>query len=270
LERAEGGKPTRDEEYFYARLKSTDAKGPINSTKQTKKKRKEPCEPIALLRVNPKTKYCQFRVDDIKAVVEAHVTTNKSCRTRGQRDTPLRLVLALSSVDLFSDDKDLFLAGFAYMRVGIAVFSIARYDPLAVYGENYWYEVSRVSARKHGQLWGEGEEGDNCLLRRMCRLFVHEALHLLQFDHCIFHRCCMNGSGHVREDDSQPLTLCPVDMRKLCTLMQRDAVQYQAAVREVIDELKIGDEKSQREIEPIKSRFERGPLNPISKKKEKS
>ena len=35
----------------------------------------------------------------------------------------------------------------------------------------------------------------------------------------------MNGSGHLEEDFSQPLFLCPVDLRKLSQLANVDFVQ---------------------------------------------
>ena len=40
-------------------------------------------------------------------------------------------------------------------------------------------------------------------LQRSCRLLVHEICHLFCIDHCIFHACCMNGSGHLQEDFSK-------------------------------------------------------------------
>jgi len=33
--------------------------------------------------------------------------------------------------------------------------------------------------------------------------------------HCIYFRCVMNGSNHLRESDSRPLALCPVCLHKL-------------------------------------------------------
>ena len=35
----------------------------------------------------------------------------------------------------------------------------------------------------------------------------------------------MNGSGHLEEDFSQPMYLCPVDLRKLQTLVGFDVVK---------------------------------------------
>ncbi|KAL6063790.1 metallopeptidase [Balamuthia mandrillaris] len=44
---------------------------------------------------------------------------------------------------------------------------------------------------------------------------AHEVCHMFNVGHCVYYHCCMNGSGHVAEDDSQPLHLCPVDLHKL-------------------------------------------------------
>ena len=97
----------------------------------------------------------------------------------------------------------------------------------------------------------KAKEKYNCVLHRVCRLFVHEALHLLQFNHCIYHQCCMNGSGHIKEDDSQPLTLCPVDTRKLCHLMQLDPIKYQDDVKTAAAKLTI--QKYEEIITPFSS-----------------
>ena len=33
--------------------------------------------------------------------------------------------------------------------------------------------------------------------------------------HCIYFKCVINGSNHLQESDSRPLSLCPVCLRKL-------------------------------------------------------
>lgn len=37
----------------------------------------------------------------------------------------------------------------------------------------------------------------------------------MSIQHCIFFHCVMNGSNHLAETDSQPLHICPIDLRKL-------------------------------------------------------
>lgn len=53
------------------------------------------------------------------------------------------------------------------------------------------------------------------LLKRACKLLVHELGHLYLLGHCVYSACCMNGSGHLEEDFKQPMMLCPVDLKKL-------------------------------------------------------
>lgn len=76
---------------------------------------------------------------------------------------------------------------------------------------------------------------------RASKLLVHEILHLYGVDHCVYYDCedaasrstrsaslrparvsadpgsagLMRGTGHLREDFSAPLHLCPVDLRKI-------------------------------------------------------
>jgi archaemetzincin len=284
LEEAEGGVPTEHENFFYATLKAESDVAVSTSKPVAKKRRRKKTQrgkaaaaaaaarPKACLRVNPRNGYRQFQLDDVRTAVQT--------RQQSGQD---RLVLVLTSVDLFSGDSDLFLAGLADYSSCMAVFSIKRYDPLLEFGEDYWHEVgastwrTQFCAEKKGGKRGEkGSPNENnakeaeetkkvketvveeeelpaparaarlkVMLRRACRLFVHEALHLLQFKHCIYHPCCMNGSGHLAEDDRQPLTLCPVDTRKLCEVMRPvrhlEPVAYEADVARVIDELEIGE-----------------------------
>ena len=72
----------------------------------------------------------------------------------------------------------------------------ARYDP-AFYGK------------------GRGENYQELFLRRSCRVLAHEIAHIFSLDHCIFFQCMMNGSNHLKESDSRPLSVCPVCLRKL-------------------------------------------------------
>lgn len=68
------------------------------------------------------------------------------------------------------------------------------------------------------------KEGSS-FLNRTCKLLVHETLHLLGFDHCVYMDCCMNGSGHLQEDFKQSMFLCPVDLKKLMVLFDFNLVE---------------------------------------------
>ena len=52
-------------------------------------------------------------------------------------------------------------------------------------------------------------------LRRALKLVSHESGHILSIEHCTAWSCCMQGGNSLAECDSQPLHLCPVDLRKV-------------------------------------------------------
>lgn len=127
-------------------------------------------------------------------------------------------MLALTMTDLYCDNTDLFVAGMSAGNHGVAAFSFARYDPALCFSTEFWYEMyysETISLKERKTL----------LLQRSCRLLVHEIGHLLGLDHCIWFQCCMNGSGHLAEDFSQPMSLCPVDLHKLQALCGFDVLQ---------------------------------------------
>lgn len=45
----------------------------------------------------------------------------------------------------------------------------------------------------------------------------------------------MNGSGHLAEDDRQPLAFCPVDLRKLHFRLRLDVKTHHRALLEFVD-----------------------------------
>lgn len=129
----------------------------------------------------------------------------------------------------------------------VAVFSMARYSALFTYSRDYWFDWRPAKAHPalKSLLSVPGEEHRNlaarCLLQhRSFKLYIHELGHLLGIDHCIHYHCCMNGScsalcsrrtccshfrtkhlvflsgsGHLLQDHTQPLHLCPLELRKL-------------------------------------------------------
>lgn len=149
---------------------------------------------------------------------------------RGER--PFCLV-GVTLFDLFSAPSDLFVAGMAAGGSGAAVFSFARYHPQAAFSETDWhdYGFTRDGRQPKALYFVEAASRPACLapspLRalsteqraewwaRSFRLLAHELCHLFWLDHCIFHRCLMQGSGHLREDYAAPMELCRVCLRKL-------------------------------------------------------
>jgi archaemetzincin len=51
--------------------------------------------------------------------------------------------------------------------------------------------------------------------RRALKLMAHEVGHILSIHHCVTWRCVMQGANTLYEDDSHPMYLCPIDLRKL-------------------------------------------------------
>lgn len=121
-------------------------------------------------------------------------------------------VIGLTMSDLYREQSDLFVAGWAAGGDHVAVFSFFRYDPSLTFSNSDWYNIRRNQRMSQ-------EHIQKLTFQRSCKLLVHEIGHLLGIGHCIFFECCMNGSGHLEEDFRQPMHLCPVDLHKLQTLV---------------------------------------------------
>jgi archaemetzincin len=104
-------------------------------------------------------------------------------------------LLGVTMADLYPDPQWNFVFGQASLRERVGVYSFARYDP-----------------RFYGKV---APDAPRIILRRSCRIVAHETGHMFGIQHCIWYQCLMNGSNHMDEFDSQPLDLCPVDLRKL-------------------------------------------------------
>ena len=117
----------------------------------------------------------------------------------GRRKGVLR-VLGVTMCDLFSGEDDAFTMGLANMRTA-GVFSFYRYHPDhdGLHLADGWSPIRKEAV----------------LVSRMCKTAVHEVLHLFNIGHCVYRRCLMNGSGHLREDFSIPHHLCPCCLAKL-------------------------------------------------------
>jgi archaemetzincin len=135
-------------------------------------------------RTNPITGNRQILTGDVLALLRNQLPRDAFC------------VLAITMEDLYPDPSWNFVFGQASLREGVGVFSFARYDP-AFYGQE------------------RGKDYHEILLRRSCRVLVHEMAHMFSLEHCTYFRCVLNGSNHLRESDSRPLSLCPVCLRKL-------------------------------------------------------
>jgi archaemetzincin len=104
--------------------------------------------------------------------------------------------VGLTSADLYSGRLD-FVFGLASLRQRVAIVSLNRF----------------------------GEPGTPEFLRRSLKSFAHETGHVFGIRHCIFYRCCMNGSNSLAESDGQPLHYCPLCHDKLRHALVFDPAQ---------------------------------------------
>lgn len=97
-------------------------------------------------------------------------------------------------------------------------------------GKGWNFVFGQASLRERVGVWSiyrngspsESEKMFRLCLKRTIKTGVHETGHILSIYHCTAYECCMNGSNHRQESDSQPLWLCPVCLRKLCYAVQTD------------------------------------------------
>jgi archaemetzincin len=135
-------------------------------------------------RTNPHTNNRQVLTSDVLAILRKNLPKDAFC------------LLAITMEDLYPEPSWNFVFGQALLRGRIGVYSFARYDP-AFYGEK------------------RGSDYEEVLLRRSCKILVHETAHMFGLHHCIYFKCVVNGSNHLKESDSRPMHLCPVCLRKL-------------------------------------------------------
>ena len=145
-------------------------------------------------RLNPNTKNRQVLTTDVLKFLQARLPADAFC------------VLAITMDDLYPESSWNFVFGQASLREGVGVYSFARYDP-AFYGQK------------------RGSDYESVLLRRSCKVLVHETGHMFGVGHCVFFACVMNGSNHLGESDSRPFHLCPVCLRKLQWSIKWDIVK---------------------------------------------
>lgn len=142
-------------------------------------------------------------------------------------------LIGFTEFDFYSESSDLFVAGLCDGALRVGAFSCFRYDPALRYSEEFWYKTRKSNAKK---------EDSTLLVTRSCKLLVHETCHLLGFDHCVFMDCCMNGSGHLKEDFRQSMFLCPIDLRKLSYLIEFDPIERYEKLKGFFSRIQSNDE----------------------------
>jgi archaemetzincin len=138
-------------------------------------------------RINPFTKNRQILTTDVLTVLKENLPDDAFC------------VPAITMEDLYPEPSWNFVFGQASLRERVGVYSFARYNP-AFYGDSNQTD---------------NKDYEKILLKRSCRVLAHETAHMFGLLHCIYFRCVLNGSNHLKESDSRPLHLCPVCLRKL-------------------------------------------------------
>ena len=188
---------------MFHRSEWVEVKTPSSTAKKTKKRKSNTvADSSVCARVATSNGHRQLRAGDLAEVVQNEQMQRK--------DKPNMLLLI--NEDLFGNDEDLFVAGMAYIGMGIGVFSTFRYalDFRVASPDSYWFDCSHAKELQ----WAYSTE----LIRRLGRLGAHELLHLFGVLHCIDYSCMMNGSGHLEEDLRQPLLLCPIDLYKIASV----------------------------------------------------
>lgn len=79
-------------------------------------------------------------------------------------------------------------------------------------------------------------------LRRMLHVAVHETGHMFSIEHCVYYRCCMNGSSGRREMDGQPLWFCPQCQAKVAYATGGDPAKQLTAVIKFADKYQLEPE----------------------------
>lgn len=151
--------------------------------------------------------HLQLKIDPILDILEDIRPADALC------------VIAVTMHDLFEGKEDAFAVGMATgVKDKIGVFSFCRYDPL--------FDQSEPRLREGAGPIDRNDDNYKKLLLRSCRVLAHEIGHLAGMEHCSYYDCMMNGSGHLEEDFSQSMHLCPVDLRKILTLTGATWVEF--------------------------------------------
>lgn len=132
-------------------------------------------------------------------------------------------VIAITMQDLYPASDWNFVFGQALVEQGIGVFSFARYDPA-------FYGIPRDEGYR------------TVLLRRCCKVVIHEIGHVFGLAHCPWYACSMNGSNHLQEADSRPMHLCPICLRKLHYTLGFDVVMRYRRLLQFYLHVHFGDE----------------------------
>ncbi len=160
-----------------------------------------PAEHVAT-RVREGTERPQWLAADILKILELQLPPDAYC------------LLGVTLTDLFSSSTPTYVFGQASIRNRTGVFSFARFDPA-------FYDEPRLA------------DVETLILRRSCHTLAHEICHIFGMQHCIYFKCPVNGSNNLDENDSRPMQLCPVCLRKLHSTIGFDPAERDRRLIEV-------------------------------------
>jgi archaemetzincin len=135
-------------------------------------------------RVNPSTRRKQFLTDGILDAVVAGMPSDAFC------------CAAFTMRDLYPEPSWEFVFGQSSLTRRAGVVSFARFLECQAAG------VDSAGAGR-------------AMLTRSCKVLAHEIGHMFGLFHCVYYRCCMNGSNNLAESDAKPMEPCPVCLAKL-------------------------------------------------------
>jgi archaemetzincin len=162
-------------------------------------------------RQNQYTNTQQVLTTAVLQTLTAHIPADAFC------------VMAISMQDLYSSPTWNFVFGQTSLEQRVGIFSFARYDPA-------FYGIPR-------------DEGYRLvLLRRCCKLLMHELGHIFGLAHCMFYCCSMNGSEHVQESDARPMHLCPICLQKLHYSIGFDVVERYRQLQQFFKSVRFDEE----------------------------
>lgn len=145
-------------------------------------------------RLREGTERPQWLASDLLKILEPQLPPDAYC------------LVGVTLTDLFSDSTPTYVFGQATIRNRTGVFSFARFDPA-------FYDDPRPA------------DVETLILRRSCHTLAHEICHIFGMQHCVYFSCPVNGSNNLDENDSRPMQLCPVCLRKLHSTIGFDPVE---------------------------------------------
>ena len=92
-----------------------------------------------------------------------------------------------------------------------------------VFGEA---DVSRGTGVFSFSRYGAAAADPSLFARRCCMVLCHEVGHLFGIKHCVYAMCLMNGSNSLREAESRPFALFPVDLAKVADTLARSRLMH--------------------------------------------